>query len=79
MSRLGTIEVGRGQMTKGFEHSLKEFGPCPIGSGGTLGILHGGGREVVKLRLYVMALQKQNRLWPGGHGIRRRVVIRLLQ
>lgn len=52
----GTGEVGRGQMTEGFEHSLKEFGLYPVGTGGTLGILNGCGREAVKLRLYIIVM-----------------------
>lgn len=30
--RLGPGEGGRGQVTKGFEHSVKEFGPYPVGT-----------------------------------------------
>lgn len=33
MSRPGPGEGGRGQVTKGFEHSIKEFGPYPVGTG----------------------------------------------
>lgn len=29
----GPGEGGRGQVTQGFEHSIKEFGPYPVGTG----------------------------------------------